>query len=130
MKLGTFCISGAESEVKALLILMNDPQVSIVSKHLSPGTDGEADIMYVFYETLTEQTIAEAVRLDDDRENLKRLCKTAAELQSDIVLPGLKNQKQREMYLASKGIGRQDAADIIELLKPEMQSVVEWGRTA
>lgn len=129
MKTVNFCLDG-EAGMAEWAAFLSDPAVIIKDRIFSPETDKILPSVYYAYESLEEQGIAEAQRLVDDQENLKRLCKLAGDFVGDNIYAGLKNQGQRQMYMTSKGIGKQDGIDVIELLKPEMQAVVEWGRSA
>lgn len=115
---------------KAIEEFVNRHDIVVSSKHVVPGDQSNYPFFVFFYESLEEQGAAEATRLRDDQENLKALCKIAGDFVGDNIYAGLKNQGQRQMYMTSKGIGKQDALDIIELLKPEMQAVLEWGRSS
>lgn len=122
MKLKVITGSTCEALEAAADEFLANAGVTVVSKHV------DAARVFVFYESLEDQGIREATMLHDEQERLRSLCSIACDLRVDTIYAALHNQKQRELFLLSKGIGAHDASDLIELMKPEMQAVVEWGR--
>ena len=74
---------------------------------------------YVFYEWNKDKVIEESARL-------QKLAKYAQNARTDSEYCGLKNAKQREMYLLTHyGLPGKDAADVIELAKDEMYQITD-----
>jgi hypothetical protein len=86
--------------------------------------DRKADTVYVFFEYAAEVA-------QEDKETLKRLKETAAEVSKDTVYAKLKNVKQRELFLLDHyDLPKRDSADVVELIKiVEIEAEIAEGKT-
>ncbi|RKX94154.1 MAG: hypothetical protein DRP84_07415 [Spirochaetes bacterium] len=122
-----FFEGGSEYEsLEELSKLLTNPTVKILWKHAETllikkdkgGVYGKT-IFYVFYQDRKEELKRQ---LDDYYR--KRMI--AEEVSMDERYFSLKNQRQREMFLlAEYSLTKDEAQDVIELLKPEMAEIVK-----
>jgi len=122
-----FFEGGSEYEsLEELSRLLTNPTIKILWKHAETillkrdkgGVYGKT-IFYVFYQDRKEELKRQ---LDDYYR--KRMI--AEEVSMDERYFSLKNQRQREMFLlAEYSLTKDEAQDVIELLKPEMAEIVK-----
>jgi len=112
----------------------DNPSIQIIGRSDSTCYDVAANCVnytvFLYYESLEEQGARQVIELYDEQERLKANCKIVGDLLLDPIYPALKNLRQRELFLLTKGLNGKDASDIIALMAPEMAYVVEWGRRA
>ena len=106
------------------------PGIEIQSKHISTAI--EQGIIYktvlIFYETVEEIEHEKNSRIVDEKIKLVELITMARQVKDDLDLPKLKNAGQRQMLLLTKyGIAARDANAVMDLLAPEMESVLNWS---
>ena len=120
-----FFEGGSEHEnLEALSRLLTNPTVKILWKHAETlllkkdkGVYGKT-IFYVFYQDRKEE-------LKQQLDDFYRKLEIAKEVSMDERYFSLKNQKQREIFLlAVYSLTKDEAQDVIELLKPEMAEVI------
>ncbi len=122
-----FFEGGSEYEsLEELSRLLTNPTVKILWKHAETillkrdkgGVYGKT-IFYVFYQDRKEE-------LKRQLDDYYRKVEIAKEVSMDERYFGLKNQRQREMFLlAEYSLTKDEAQDVIELLKPEMAEIVK-----
>ena len=122
-----FFEGGSEYEsLEELSRLLTDPTVRILWKYgetvllkqKDRGIYGKT-IFYVFYQDRKEE-------LKQQQDDFYRKVEIAKQVSTDERYFSLKNQKQREMFLlAEYSLTKDEAQDIIELLKPEMAEIVK-----
>jgi len=116
---------GEHENLEALARLLTDPTKKILWRHAETllfkkekGVYGKT-IFYVFYQDRKEELKKEA-------DDFYRRVEIAKEVSTDERYFTLKNQKQREMFLlAEYSLTKDEAQDVIELLKPEMVEVIK-----
>lgn len=106
------------------------PGIMIQSKHISTAI--EAGIIYktvlIFYETIEEIEHVRNSKIVDEKIKLVELITMARLVKDDLVLPTLGNISKKQMYLLTKyGISKYDSSSILDLLSPEMESVLNWS---
>ncbi len=103
-------------------IARDGKDIVIHSKHLAPRISWDAvDIFYFFYDEIGDLVKQETQRI----QQLKSI---AARVRTGAGYAELKNQRQREIWILDKeGLIGRDAADVIELAKPEMAAVLGSG---
>jgi len=121
-----FFEGGSEYEsLEELSRLLTNPTVKILWKHAETllikkdkGVYGKT-IFYVFYQDRKEE-------LKRQLDDYYRKVEIAKEVSMDERYYTLKNQRQREMFLLAKySLTKDEAQDVIELLKPEMAEIVK-----
>ncbi len=121
-----FFEGGSEHEnLEALVKLLTDPTKKILWRHAETllfkkekGVYGKT-IFYVFYQDRKEE-------LKKEIDDFYRRVEIAKEVSTDERYFTLKNQKQREMFLLAEYLLTKDEAqDVIELLKPEMVEIIK-----
>ena len=122
-----FFEGGSEYEsLEELSRLLTNPTVKILWKHAETllikkdkgGVYGKT-IFYVFYQDRKEE-------LKRQLDDFYRKRTIAEEVSMDERYYTLKNQRQREMFLlAEYSLTKDEALDVIELLKPEMVEIVK-----
>ena len=122
-----FFEGGSEYEsLEELSRLLTDPTVRILWKYgetvllkqKDRGIYGKT-IFYVFYQDRKEE-------LKQQQDDFYRKVEIAKQVSTDERYFSLKNQRQREMFLlAEYSLTKDEAQDIIELLKPEMAEIVK-----
>lgn len=121
-----FFEGGSEHEnLEALVKLLTDPTKKILWRHAETllfkkekGVYGKT-IFYVFYQDRKEE-------LKKEIDDFYRKLEIAKEVSTDERYFTLKNQKQREIFLlAEYSLTKDEAQDVIELLKPEMVEVIK-----
>jgi len=118
---------GSEYEnLEELSKLLTNPTVKILWKHAETllikkdkgGVYGKT-IFYVFYQDRKDE-------LKRQLDDFYRKRMIAEEVSMDERYYTLKNQRQREMFLlAEYSLTKDEALDVIELLKPEMAEIVK-----
>ena len=122
-----FFEGGSEYEsLEELSKLLTNPTVKILWKHAETllikkdkgGVYGKT-IFYVFYQDRKDE-------LKRQLDDFYRKRMIAEEVSRDERYYTLKNQRQREMFLlAEYSLTKDEAQDVIELLKPEMVEVIK-----
>ena len=122
-----FFEGGSEYEsLEELSRLLTNPTVKILWKHAETillkrdkgGVYGKT-IFYVFYQDRKDE-------LKRQLDDFYRKRMIAEEVSRDERYYTLKNQRQREMFLlAEYSLTKDEALDVIELLKPEMVEIVK-----
>jgi len=122
-----FFEGGSEYEsLEELSRLLTNPTVKILWKHAETillkrdkgGVYGKT-IFYVFYQDRKDE-------LKRQLDDFYRKRMIAEEVSMDERYYTLKNQRQREMFLlAEYSLTKDEAQDVIELLKPEMAEIVK-----
>ena len=121
-----FFEGGSEHEnLEALVKLLTDPTKKILWRHAETllfkkekRVYGKT-IFYVFYQDRKEE-------LKKEIDDFYRRVEIAKEVSTDERYFTLKNQKQREMFLLAEYLLTKDEAqDVIELLKPEMVEIIK-----
>ena len=127
MSFRKFFEGGSEYEnLEELSKLLTNPTVKILWKHAETllikkdkgGVYGKT-IFYVFYQDRKDE-------LKRQLDDFYRKRMIAEEVSMDERYYTLKNQRQREMFLlAEYSLTKDEALDVIELLKPEMAEIVK-----
>ena len=122
-----FFEGGSEYEsLEELSRLLTNPTIKILWKHAETillkrdkgGVYGKT-IFYVFYQDRKDE-------LKRQLDDFYRKRMIAEEVSMDERYYTLKNQRQREMFLlAEYSLTKDEALDVIELLKPEMVEIVK-----
>jgi len=121
-----FFEGGSEYEnLEELSRLLTNPTIKILWKHAETllvkkdkGVYGKT-IFYVFYQDRKDE-------LKQQLDDFYRKRMIAEEVSRDERYFKLKNQRQREMFLlAEYSLTKDEALDVIELLKPEMVEVIK-----
>ncbi len=98
---------------------LKTPNIKIATKHVTQ------DKVLIFYETATDDALARDRLLMEQDDALEKLIDIAKEVRQDKTYAGLKNASQREIYVRAKFYQlASDAATVVELLKPEMASIL------
>lgn len=116
----------------ALVEFEADPEIMISSRkaqafqsNLQGAVRWEILVFYDFAKDLEEK------RDEKETARLQSLKAIAATVARDEGYAGLKNTRQREIWLQDRyGMYGHDAADVIELAKPEMAGVLSAARGA
>ncbi len=98
----------------------------ILSKHVIPATNNGGDpCVLFFYDTPEDDQLARDRAIIEQDAQMGRLIDIAREVSQDKNYTVFKNNTQKEIYLLTRhNLPKSDAAAVIELLKPEMASVL------
>lgn len=117
-------VPAVESDINTFLSL---PGIKITSKHVIPSTTGNHQVLF-FYETAQDDQAAKDRAVIEQDEQMTRLKDIARGIMGDKTYAGFKNSLQKETYLFDRyNLLKNDAAVVIELLKPEMAPVLTEG---
>ena len=114
-------IVAAESTINAFLA--TNPK--ILSKHVIPTASGGDPYVLFFYDTPEDDQLARDRAIIEQDAQMDRLIDIARDVSQDKNYTVFKNNTQKEIYLLTRhNLPKSDAAAVIELLKPEMASVL------
>ena len=96
----------------------------IQTKHLCQA--GGIDHLYIFYETPQENEYRKNMSLLEENAQLEMCEDIAKSIKMDPVFSSLTNKTQRRLYLLhTKNLPASDADIVMELLTPQMASLIE-----
>jgi regulatory protein YycI of two-component signal transduction system YycFG len=106
----------------AMNAFLATPGIKVQSKHIIPK---EIPEIAIFYEDAEADAATRARTLITENEALDGAIETARKVSKDPGYKDLKTIAQREIFLLSKyNLTKGDAGTVIELLRPEMASVL------
>lgn len=117
-------LNAVETEINAFL---ETPGIRVQTRHVLPAdtTGGWPNKIAIFYETAADDAAAKDRALIEQNDQMDRLIDIAREVSQDKNYGVFKNNTQKEIYLLTRhNLPKSDAAAVIELLKPEMASVL------
>ena len=129
MKFKTIIHNDINTLMEKVNNFLSTPGVTVISKEhqMAVNKDVFCHAIYIYYETPEESTYSRSLQTAQEKIRLSDLITQARKVMNDKKYFELKNQAQREQYLLCMyGIGRQDAQSVIEILKPEMDAVLNW----